>query len=274
VSDQPGSTAERLRNRALWSMVSAAFFSWQSAIIIALTIIFFGLGFTPFGWWQPVFWLIFGAVGLLAFVAATLTDPKAQQRILSRLLSEKYNPSDIQNDVARGRLVKALEYYSAIQSLVPTRSGASRVEFQHTLDEIDDWIGNLYELGKRVDQFDENHIINRDRMQARNELDALNRRLKAETDADVQEAIRRSIQMKETQLNNLMTIESNVKRADIQMDNTLAALGTVYAQLQLIGSKDIDRSRAQRLRNEVHDQVASLQDTIAAIDEVHGVQAR
>lgn len=270
MSESTGRLADRLRNRLLWSMLAGALFSWQSAVIIALTIILFGLGFPPFSGW-PIAWLLFGVVALVIFVVATLTDPKAKNRLLSQILSERYNPAEIQNMVARQRLEKALEYYAAIQSLIPTRAGASQVEFQNTLDEIDDWVAHLHELGKRVDQFEDNHIINRDRMQARNELDALHRRLKVENDAQVKDAIERSIQMKETQLNNLMTLESNVKRADIQMDNTLAALGTVYAQLQLIGSKDIDRARAQRLRNEVHDQVASLQDTIAAIDEVHGL---
>jgi len=42
----------------------------------------------------------------------------------------------------------------------------------------------------------------------------------------------------------------------------------VYAQLQLIDSKDLDSARAKRLQEEIHDEVMSLQDTISAIDEV------
>lgn len=266
-------TPRSLQDRMWQTMISSAFFSAPSAVIIAVFVILFAFGVAPFSWWQPFFWLILGAVGVLAFVAATVTDPGAQQRIIQRVLAERYDPNTIQNPGARERLRKALEYYSVIQKMVGTRSGASRVEFQNTLEEIDEWIGHMYELGKRIDLFDENQIINRDRMQARNELDALNRRLQAESDERVKEEIRRSIQIKETQLENLKNLEANVKRADIQMDNTLAALGTIYAQLQLIGSKAIDRGSAQRLRNEVHDQIMNLQDTIAAIDEVNASKA-
>jgi hypothetical protein len=268
VADNPSS---KLRNSLLTTLVSSAFFSWQSALIIALSILLFAFSVTPAGL-PAFFWLIFGALGVALFVVATVTDQGAQQRILEGILRDKYNPDDIKNDGARRRLEQALEYYAAIQKLVATRNAASRVEFQSTLDEIDKWIEHLYELGKRIDQFDENQIINRDRIRARNELDELRRRLKAEPDERVQAELKRSIEIKETQLENLKTLEANVKRADIQMDNTLAALGTVYTQLQLIGSKSIDRGSAQRLQNQVHDQIMDLQDTIAAIDEVQSYQ--
>lgn len=60
-----------------------------------------------------------------------------------------------------------------------------------------------------------------------------------------------------------------MKRAGLQLDNTLAALGTLYAQVQVIDSKDMDSARARRLRDEIHDEVAELQDTILAMDEVY-----
>lgn len=259
-----------LQNRTLSAMVMNAFFSLPSALIVALFIVLTGLSLLissfPLSW--PI-WLLFGILGEGAYLFATVTDPQAQQRVVQQMLLERFNPHHIKNPAAQQRLRSALEYYAAMQKLMLSRLGASRAEFQNVLDEIDDWIAELYNLGQRIDQFDENAIINRDRMRSRNELDALNRRLNAETDERVKEELRRSIEIKKTQLENLQNLEANVKRADIQMDNTLAAMGTVYAQMQLIGSKSIDSSRAQRLRNEIHDQVMGLQDTIAAIDEVH-----
>ena len=60
-----------------------------------------------------------------------------------------------------------------------------------------------------------------------------------------------------------------MRRADLQLDNTLAALGTLYAQMQVIDTKDLDSARARRLREEIHDEVAELEDTIVAMDEVY-----
>jgi len=256
-----------LQNQLLRSLINTAFFSWQSALIIAVCIIFFAFNVSLLGL-PAASWLVFGVIGVGAYVAATISDPTVQQSALSGLLTERFNPQDIQNFGARQRLQKALEYYNAMQALAATRSAASQAEFKATLDEVDDWIEHLHELGKRIDLFDSNEIINRDRMSARREVQQIEKRIKAEPNQTVKDELHKSLELKRRQLENLQTLETNIKRADIQMENTLSALGTVYTQLQLISSKDIDKSSTKRLQNEVHDQVLSLQDTIAAIDEV------
>ena len=58
-------------------------------------------------------------------------------------------------------------------------------------------------------------------------------------------------------------------RARLQMDNALTALGTVYSQMLLIGVKDIDSGRAQRLREDIAEEVKSLHDVVEAMDEVY-----
>jgi len=44
-----------------------------------------------------------------------------------------------------------------------------------------------------------------------------------------------------------------------QLENTLAALGWVYIQLQLVGASEVDNSWIQHLRQDIAGQVASLQ---------------
>ena len=55
-------TREEIRQRAWQAILSRSFFSAESAIIIAMSIVLFGLGFQPFDWWQPAFWLLFGTI--------------------------------------------------------------------------------------------------------------------------------------------------------------------------------------------------------------------
>ena len=76
------------------------------------------------------------------------------------------------------------------------------------------------------------------------------------------------------QLDNLGATASSAKRAEIQLESTLTALGTIYAQMSLLGTKEVDSARAKRLREDVKDEVASLQDTIEAMNEVQAQQLR
>jgi hypothetical protein len=68
---------------------------------------------------------------------------------------------------------------------------------------------------------------------------------------------------------NLQELENRMERADLQLDHSLASLGTVYSQILLIGSKDVDSDRAERVRGDIRDEVSSLQDVVESLNEVY-----
>jgi hypothetical protein len=263
---------EEMQNRAVKAMVADAFFRWESAVTIALTML---LAFflptlpAPFEWWQWWFWVVGGLLAEAGLIIAHITDPQSAQQAVARLFEVDFDPRDIRNRVARQRMEKALEYRAGMAGLATNHDGAMRLSIQDTLAEVDDWIENIYRLAHRMDNFEDDAILGRDRKSVPNELRNLRRRLELETDPVVRSELEQAIGIKEQQLANLNTVSNNMKRADIQLDNTLAALGTLYAQMQVIDSKDLDSARARRLRDEIHDEVTGLQDTIVAMDEVY-----
>jgi hypothetical protein len=263
---------DQMRQRAWGAILGAAFFSIESAVIIALAIALFGLGYAPFEAWQSWYWLVFGALAEAVYLGVTVSDPKAARSAVDRMLSGRFDPGDIRNPIARERLKRALEYRRLISEAGQRQKGALRSHIEATASEINAWIEQIYLLARRMDDFEENEIIGRDRRMAPQDLKNLRRRLEKETDSGVRAELEEAIQTKETQLANLRSLENNIKRADIQLDHTLSALGTVYAQMQLIDSKDLDSGRTQRLQADIHDEILSLQDTLSAIDEVQQYQ--
>ncbi len=271
------SAREEMRNRATRAIIADAFFRWESAATIALTML---LAFflptlpAPFEWWQWWFWIIGGLAAEAALIVAHVTDPRAADAAVARMFHEEYNPQDIQNRVTRQRMLKALEYRAGIVGMIGTKTGVMKLSFEETLGEIDDWIGQIHRLARKMDNFEENSILDRDRKAVPNELRNLRRRLEIERSETVRQELLEAIHLKEQQMENLNAVADNMKRADIQLENTLAALGTLYAQMQVIDTKDLDSARARRLRDEIHDEVAELQDTITAMDEVYAVNLR
>jgi len=251
-------TKEQMRDRAWQTILGSAFFSVESAVIIALSIALFGLGYQPFEWWRAGYWLLFGLVAEALYLGVTVTDPGAAQRAVDAMLSGRFDPGDIRNPLARERLKRALEYRRLIEEAAQRHTGAMRTSILATASEINAWIEQIYSLARRMDAFEENEV---------------RRRLEVEQAPSVRTELEEAIQTKETQLANLRNLENSVKRADIQLDHTLSALGTVYAQVQLIDTKgEVDSSHTQRLQSEIQDEVASLQDMISAIDEVQSYQ--
>jgi hypothetical protein len=255
------------QKQAKRAIIRSALFSPQSATIAVVSIIGFAMEISVLGM-LPGVWLILGTVGILAYLWATITDPAAVSSVVSRMFERQYNPMDIRNLRARQRLQQALEYVQNIQRLGQQQGGAMRTQIEATVSEIDDWVEQIYKIARRIDIYEDNTLINRDRARVPNELNVLRQRLENEPDERVKTELEGTVRLKETQLSNLKMLETNIRRADIQLDNTLAALGTIYAQVQLLDSKEVDGRRAHRLRQEIQDEVLSLKDTIEALDDV------
>jgi uncharacterized phage infection (PIP) family protein YhgE len=101
------------------------------------------------------------------------------------------------------------------------------------------------------------------------DLENLKRRLRLERDPAILSELQEAIETREKLVASLKTIENNAKRTEIKIDNTVAQLSTVFAQMQLLNARELDSGRAQRLRDDIRDEIASLTDIVSAMGEVY-----
>lgn len=259
---------DETRQRALGAVLKNALFRWETAVTIALTAILFLFVPQPFDFWQPWFWLVGGAIAEAALIGSALTDPNAAQEAVSREFEQKFDLRQIRNPVSRQRVERAMEYRRNMMALVGRHDGAMRTHLQTTVNDVNDWIAHMYDLALHVDAFEGNELVERDRRAVPQQLEKARLRASRENDPAVRRDLEEQVRQLEQQLANLDATANSVKRAEIQLESTLSSLGTIYAQMSLLGTKEVDSSRAQRLRLEIQDEVSSLQDTIAAMDEV------
>src|SRR5690606_20688024 len=107
------------------------------------------------------------------------------------------------------------------------------------------------------------------------QIEKVKTRIERESDERVRQDLERQLKQLELQKMNLEQTKNSVKRAEIQLESTLSSLGTVYAQMSLLGTKSsVDGRRTNSLRLEIQDEVNSLQDTIEAMEEVQMQSAR
>jgi hypothetical protein len=271
VADEQNEFRAHLRREVLQKILTNTFWGWESAIIIAVTIILTAIN--PIAGISQWVWLLGGVLAELIYVGVGLTDPQKRAEAVEQLFREKINPGEIRNQRSRERLDKALEYRALMEQLIQSQEGAMRLNLRQAADEMDQGIQLMYTLGRRLDAFMENQIIRDDLQKVPRAIIAMEARLANERDSRVREELDRALETKRAQLANLQQVENTMKRADIQIDNMLAAMGTLYAQMQLIDAKDLDSTRAKRLRQDVADQVLEMQDTIEAMDEVYGQSA-
>jgi hypothetical protein len=267
---------DEIRQRALGAVFKNAVLSWQvgfTLVFTALLFLFVDVSATlPF--WQDWFWLVLGGLAAAGFVGATMTDPQAAQEAVTREFEKQYDLGQIRNRVSRDRVKDALEYRRNMLVLAKRARGAMRTQLLTTIEDINDWIAHMYELALQIDAFESNELVERDRKMVPQQIDKTRQRLQVEKDAHVRTDLERQLKQLEQQKANLDATVNSVRRAEIQLESTLASLGTIYAQMARLGAKDVDSSRAQRLRLEIQDEVSSLQDTIDAMGEVQAQSMR
>ena len=264
---------ETLRKRAQRAIIENAVFDWKSAVIIALTVLLIAFGpdwvegTLKLQWWH---FLIGGAVAWLSLIVSIMTDPAANAKAVADLLQHDFNPATLRNEQARTWVEKALEYRRRIaETIARTREGVLRDHLGDTAGQIDEWITNLYHLAQRLDAFENDEVIHQDMRSVPLAIQNLQAKLRVEDDASVREQMQQTIESKRAQLANLQQLENMMQKAELHMDTTLTAMGTIYSQLLLVGVKDVDSGRAQRLRQDISEQVKQLEDVASSMDEVY-----
>lgn len=265
---------DELRKRAFWAMVNHAFFRWESAIVVALTILVTGLGkleLLPFGgWWQLWYGVAFGLIAEALIFFTTLTDPEEGRKAVAAMLAQRFNPAAVSNRALRDRVAKALEYREGIERAIQgARSGVLRSHLEDDARQVDQWLDHIYRLARRLDDYYQDQVIAQDTRSVPLAIKNFQARLKSEDEPSVRAQMAQTIAQKEAQWQALQRLENTMEKAEFQLESTLTSLGTVYSQIRNIDAKDVDSGRAARLSQDISDQVAQLEDIEAAMEEVY-----
>jgi uncharacterized protein YoxC len=66
----------------------------------------------------------------------------------------------------------------------------------------------------------------------------------------------------------MRALDARMEQAELQLEQSMAALATVHSQVQLIDARDVDSGRSDRLEADIREQVKRLDDLISSINEI------
>jgi hypothetical protein len=186
------------------------------------------------------------------------------------MFREKFSAREIKNQKLREQVDQALEYRDRIDEAINRgREGVLRAHLQDVSNGITDWTENVFRLAKRLDGYESDETIQRDMQAVGPAIDKLRKRLALEDDDTVKRQISQAIAQRQIQRDNLAKLQNVMERAEFQLESTITAMGTVYSQVMILGSRDVGAGRAQRLQQDIADQVQALQDVVQTLDEVY-----
>lgn len=263
-----------LQQKAQGAILQYAVMRWESAVVVALTLVLFFLLRRPFPWWPPFGWPLLGLVGLLLLVYSSLNDAETNARVLLDLFQEQFDPRQLRDKELRNDVEQALEYQRRIETEVQKqRPGLIRDRIEDTANQITAWLSNIYQLALRIDTYRADDLLAREQTELPKELERLNAQRRFETNATVQQQLDEVIAGKGKHWQTLRELDARMKQAALQLEQSLTALATVYSQVQLIDAQSVGSGQAERLQADIREQVERINDLVASINEVYDYSA-
>ncbi len=166
------------------------------------------------------------------------------------------------------KIRRAAEYRASIVKLLKQKQ-SSFTNQPFLTSKLDHLETKLSQLVHRLESFESNPIIQRDLKNLPVTIAHLSTQLESESDSQVKvqmwDTLARHYEYQRL-LDSLVTL---MRRTELRIDETLALMGTLYSQLQLLKAKDIDSQQAHRLTTDLAEQVNNLDDLLSAVDEVY-----
>jgi hypothetical protein len=264
-----------LQQKAQGAILQYAVMRWESAVIIAMTLVLFFLLRRPFPWWPPFGWPLVGLIGLLLLIYSSMNDPETNRRVLLDLFQEAFDPRQVRDKELRQDVEVALEYQRRIETEIQKqRPGLIRDRLETTASQITEWLNNIYALALRIDAYRADDLLAREQAALPKELERLTAQRKTESNPTVQQQLDEVIAGKGKHWQALRDLDARMKQAVLQLEQSLTALATVYSQVQLIDAQSVGSGQAERLQADIREQVERLNDLVAGINQVYDYSSK
>lgn len=266
------STRTDIQKHASNQLLQHAVFRWESAVVLGGTMLLTAFQVAPFVWWPIIGWPILGAAGLGAIIYSSLSDKDANAKVLQRAFQEQFDPAQIVDRDLREDVETALEYQRRIEDQIARqKEGPLRLRLETTAGHISDWISNVHKLAVQIDVHRKDDLLVREMRQLPQEIDRLVAQRRLESNPTVQKQLDEVIASKDQHGRSLVALDDRMKQAQLQMEQSITALATIYSQVQLVGAQSTNRGQADRLQLEIQDQVERMDDLVESISEVYSI---
>ena len=191
-----------------------------------------------------------------------------QQRPAQRPATATKAHYHLANNTIQAHLDKARAYKEQINSMIgATSNEVASTRLQNLARQVDEWTQAIEDLAWRVDRFQQNTLIHQDLESVPKYIEELEARLANETNEATRTELERTLTNRKNQLAALENLQKTMKRAEIKIESTLSALGTIYPQL-LTSQSTNHVADYTRLSADVDEEVRTLQDHLEALEEV------
>ncbi len=166
------------------------------------------------------------------------------------------------------QVTRVREYQREVSRLAKSAPNAVRAErFAQLSKQFDAWVKDVEAMAQRVQMLRGNPLVIQDIKAVPESIRKLAGQLASETDPRVRQSLEQTLIARQGQMQSLEKLQATTRHAEVQLENTVASLGTIYSQA-LANNSTNQVADYQHLAVDVDERVRALQDELAAIEEV------
>jgi hypothetical protein len=195
-------------------------------------------------------------------VPAVSAKPAPQQPVRKPVIEPVRNPADYRE--------RAIGYRRRLQSLIKSRRRGPLSDWMAAiLPKLEGWEERVGQLADRLVNFEADKLIQRDIKEVPTNIARMQALWEAEADVAMRAQIERTLGGYKEQQTQLEALTKLMRRTRFVLDDTLASMGTIYSQVQVLDAMDIDSARAAQISEEIQAQVDRLSDVLSAYSDVN-----
>lgn len=165
---------------------------------------------------------------------------------------------------------RAVSYRRRIQSVIKNRRpGPLAARLASVPESLKSWEERVGQLADRLSLFENDDLIRRDIKEVPARIVRLERLIELELDPEIRRQMVKTLAAYREQQRQLDRLARVMRRTRLNLDDTLAAMGTIYSQVQVVNAMDVDGATAERIAGEIDSEVNRLNDLLSAVSEVN-----
>jgi len=259
-----------MKTKLKFALIQQALLRWENAVLIALAILLTTFMPQPFDFWPIWGWGVLVLVGVAAITVSSLGEPAVQSAAIDDLLYTQFDPSQIKTPSVRAIFMQALKYRSTIDLMIKGASdGVIKTRLSDLSDKVSQWTSYIYQLAKMLDDYQRDPMLAKDTASIQAEMTRVQSGMAGQTNAGVLQESKNLIASKQKYMQTSEELKEKMQAAGMQLEQSLDAMGTIYTQLKLLETRDLDSVNTQAIDHDIDEQVSRMGDLIDGLQKAY-----
>ena len=137
------------------------------------------------------------------------------------------------------------------------------------VDKVKQWISYIYQLARMLDNYQRDPMLRRDPAAIQNELARIQAAMQKETNPNLITESKNLAASKQKYLLTSEALEDKMEAARMQLEQSLDAMATIYTQLKLLETRDLESVNTQAIDHDIDEQVSRMSDLIDGLQKAY-----